>query len=154
MFTRLPSSRFCNESWTSSILQPSQRRRPSRELDSIREPPSTVLLSVVRNPVVPYSVFPITDNRSRGASRRPSRGPWSVILWSGEPPLRPLTSHASRLDAFLLLIRPFKLDGVTKHLLKAPRANVTDFSIGIVIPTRPRDRIGDCLTQLMRTGCG
>src|SRR5437660_1936516 len=80
--------------------------------------------------------------------------PWSVILWSSEPPLRPLTSHASRLDAFLLLIRPFKLDGVTKHLLKAPRANVTDFSIGIVIPTRPRDRIGDCLTQLMRTGCG
>jgi hypothetical protein len=38
MFTKLSSSRFCNESWTSSILQPSQLRRPSRELDSIREP--------------------------------------------------------------------------------------------------------------------
>src|SRR5207249_10813226 len=65
-----------------------------------------------------------------------------------------LTSHASGLHAVLLLIRPFKLDRVTKHLLKAPRANVTDFSIGIVIPTQPRDRIGDCFTQLMRTGCG
>ena len=65
-----------------------------------------------------------------------------------------LTSHASGLHAFLLLIRPFKLDRVTKHLLKAPRANVTDFSIGIVIPTRLRDRIGDCFTQLMRSGCG
>ena len=67
------------------------------------------------------------------------------------------TSHFSRfgaLDAFLLLIRPFKLDRVTEHLLKAPRANVTDFSIGIVIPTRTRDRIGDCFTQLVRTGRG
>src|SRR5437764_8770619 len=44
-----------------------------------------------------------------------------------------LTSHASGLHAFLLLIRPFKLDRVTKHLLKAPRANVTDFSIGAVL---------------------
>jgi len=47
----------------------------------------------------------------------------------------PLTSHASALDAFLLLIRPFELDRVTDHLLEVPRANVTDFSIGIVIPT-------------------
>src|SRR5207248_8211269 len=69
----------------------------------------------------------------------------------------PFTSHfspASGLHAFLLLIRPFKLDRVTKHLLKAPRANVTDFSIGIVIPTRTRDRIGDRFTQLVRTGRG
>ena len=33
----LCKSQFYNESWTSSILQPSQLRRPSRELDSIRE---------------------------------------------------------------------------------------------------------------------
>src|SRR5438093_7884383 len=48
----------------------------------------------------------------------------------------PFTSHfspASGLHAFLLLIRPFMLDRVTKHLLKAPRANVTDFSIGAVL---------------------
>src|SRR5439155_24515416 len=32
MFTRLSSSQFYNESWTSSILRPCQLRRPSREL--------------------------------------------------------------------------------------------------------------------------
>ena len=54
MFTRLLSSRFCNESWTSAILQPSQCRRQSRELDSIREiwkPCDTALPSDLLPPI-------------------------------------------------------------------------------------------------------
>src|SRR5205809_5879385 len=37
MFTRLSSSQFFNEFWTSSILRPCQLRRPSRELALIPE---------------------------------------------------------------------------------------------------------------------
>ena len=37
MFTRLSSSQFYNELWTSSILRPCQLRRPSRELALIPE---------------------------------------------------------------------------------------------------------------------
>src|SRR5207244_10392353 len=48
----------------------------------------------------------------------------------------------------------FKLYRVAKHLLEAPRANVTDFSIRVVIPARTGYRIGDCLAELVRTGRG
>src|SRR5258708_6850032 len=55
-------------------------------------------------------------------------------------------------DTGLGIIGPFLLNCVVTNLLRLPRTDIANFAIGIVVPTLPRDRVGNCFAQLVRTG--
>jgi hypothetical protein len=55
-----------------------------------------------------------------------------------------------RLRALVQLVRPFQLNRVSPNFLSLPRADVTDFTIRIVIPTLAGNRVRNRLAQLVR----
>src|SRR6266567_8058161 len=55
-------------------------------------------------------------------------------------------------DAGLGIIGPFLLNCVGTNLLRLPGTDIADFAISIVVPTLPRDQVGNCFAQLVRTG--
>ena len=57
------------------------------------------------------------------------------------------------LQAFVLLVGPFELDGVAADLFEMPGAKVADLGVvRVIVPTRAGDRIGDSFAQFVGAG--
>src|SRR5882724_8456544 len=69
----------------------------------------------------------------------------------GKPP-RPF--RRGKLDAFSSGVRPFELNVVAGDFLEFPGADVANLSVGVVVPARTGNGVGDSLAQLMGTGAG
>jgi hypothetical protein len=65
-----------------------------------------------------------------------------------------LCLHLGQSYALVILVRPFKLDGVVADLLGLPGTNVSYLPVVVIIPTLSCNRIRDSFTQFMRAGCG
>ena len=65
-----------------------------------------------------------------------------------------LCLHLGQSYALVILVRPFKLDGVVADLLGLPGTNVSYLPVVVIIPTLPWNWIRDSFTQFVRTGCG
>src|SRR5258708_18597857 len=55
-------------------------------------------------------------------------------------------------DALVCVVGPFQLNGVAAEGAGLPRADITDFTVVVVVPALTRNGIGDRFAEFMRSG--